>query len=221
MGTSNNLNGKTLNAIIDFDFIVNSELGLIRFIKSKYQDPRAFKLDILNKSDRDILSLLYSRNNYNPLSIISTEENMNDIDSLYNSFFENYKREIIDLSIAESSIVQFVRLTIQARSNYGINLSIAIKDDLEINEIRSHFNGFNSCIEKSEVNTIKARNPLYVKDYKFFIDNGIDEISDKNIYTSPRKYNIDYFVNTDSVLTRNNKFMLMGKDYSKGENKHV
>lgn len=40
------------------------------------------------------------------------------------------------------------------------------------------------------------------------------------IYTSPRKYNIDYFVNTDSILTRNNSFMLMGKDYSKGENKH-
>ena len=220
MGTSNNLNGKTLNAVIDFDFIVNSELGLIRFIKTKFQDQRAFKLDILNKSDRDILSLLYSRNNYNPLSIISTEENMNDIDGLYYSFFENYKREIIDLSTAESSIVEFVRLTIAARTNYGINLTIAVNDELEENEIKSHFNGFNSCIYKSDSATIKVRNPLYVKDYKFFLDNGINEISDKNIYTSPRKYNIDYFVNNDTILTRNNSFMLMGKDYSKGENKH-
>lgn len=219
MPTINNLNGRTLNAIIDFDFIVNSELGLIRFIKSRYQDERAFKLDILNKSDRDILSLLYSRDNYNPLSVISTEENMHDIDALYASFFRHFKREIIDLSTAESSIVEFVRMVIAAKTNYGVSLSIAVKDDLEKKEIESHFNGFNVFIEKSEVDSIKAKNPLYVKDYKFFLDNGISELSDKKIYTSPRKYNMDYFINTDSILTRNNSFMLMGKDYSKGENK--
>ena len=220
MATTNNLNGRTLNAVIDFDFIVNSELGLIRFIKTRYQDERAFKLDILNKSDRDILSLLYSRDNYNPLSIISTEENMPDIDSLYNSFFESFKREIINLSTAETSIIRFIKLIIQSKSNYGINLSIAVNDDLEKDEIRSHFGGFNSFVEKSESRIIRAKDPLYVKDYKFFIDNGIDEISNKKIYTSPRKYNMDYFINNDIPLTRNNSFMLMGKDYSKGETKH-
>lgn len=220
MATTNNLNGRTLNAVIDFDFIVNSELGLIRFIKTRYQDERAFKLDILNKSDRDILSLLYSRDNYNPLSIISTEENIPDIDSLYNSFFESFKREIINLSTAETSIIRFIKLIIQSKSNYGINLSIAVNDDLEKDEIRSHFGGFNSFVEKSESRIIRAKDPLYVKDYKFFIDNGIDEISNKKIYTSPRKYNMDYFINNDIPLTRNNSFMLMGKDYSKGETKH-
>ena len=74
-----NLNGKILAPLIDFDFIVNTELGLIRFIREQYQDDRAFKLDILNKSDREILSLLYSRLNYNPLSIISTDNNSKNI----------------------------------------------------------------------------------------------------------------------------------------------
>ena len=88
----NNLNGRVLNAVIDFDFIVNTELGLVRFIRDNFQDDRVFDLDVLNKSDREILSLLCSRDNPNPLSIISTQENMRDIDPLYNSFFINYKK---------------------------------------------------------------------------------------------------------------------------------
>jgi len=78
-----NLNGRTVNSVIDFDLIVNTDIGLIRFIRENYKDPRAFRLDILEKSDREILSLLSSRENINPLSVISTEENMHDIDGLY------------------------------------------------------------------------------------------------------------------------------------------
>ena len=86
MEGSNNLNGRVLSALIDFDLVVNTELGLIRFIRENFQDDRAFNLETLNKSDREILSLLYSRKNENPLSIISTEDNLGDIDKLYNFF---------------------------------------------------------------------------------------------------------------------------------------
>ena len=78
----NNLNGRVLNAVIDFDFIVNTELGLVRFIRDNFQDDRVFDLDVLNKSDREILSLLCSRKNPNALSIISRRENMWGIDPL-------------------------------------------------------------------------------------------------------------------------------------------
>ena len=72
-------NGKTLHTLLDFDFIVNTELGLIRLIREEYRDSRAFNMDIVDKSDREILSLLSSRKNSNPLSIISTDENFDDI----------------------------------------------------------------------------------------------------------------------------------------------
>ena len=64
------MEGKKLSALIDYDFIVNTEFGLIRFIREFYQDEDVFDLNVLNKSDREILSLLYSRTHYNPLSII-------------------------------------------------------------------------------------------------------------------------------------------------------
>ena len=212
---SNNLNGKVLNAVIDFDFIVNTDMGLIRFIKNKYQDPKAFKLDILNKSDRELLSLLYLRENPNPLSIISVEENMNNIDALYNSFFEEYKQKIIDVSTAEKKIVSFVNMVLVAKSNFGINPSIAVRDDIEKEEIRKHFN-FSIFTDKKDIISIKTKDPFYIKDYRFFTDNGInaDDIINRKIYTSPTKYNMNYIANPKSKFSTYNEFILMGKDYS-------
>lgn len=211
---NNNLNGRTLNAAIDFDFIVNTDMGLIRFIRNNFQDSRAFNLDVLNMGDRIILSLLYLRVFPNPLSIISTEENFNDIDKLYDSFFENYKQDIIDLSLAENAIVDFVHMVTIARSNFGINPFIFVRDEIEKQEIVKHFN-FTQFVNKSDTIGIKSKDPYYIKDYRFFLDNGIKvtDIEHKKIYTSPMQYNINYFEENESPLTRNNAFMLMGKDW--------
>ena len=65
---NNNLNGHVVNSVIDFNMIVNTDIGLIKFIQDSYQDNRVFKLEDINRSDREILSLLYSRKNSNPLS---------------------------------------------------------------------------------------------------------------------------------------------------------
>ena len=92
-----NLSGRVLNTLIDFNLLVDTDIGLIRFIRNNFQDDRVFKLDIVNKSDRYILSLLYSRENWNPLSIISTEDNIKDIDKLYKSFFDEYKQDILKI----------------------------------------------------------------------------------------------------------------------------
>jgi len=220
METGGNLNGKVLNPLVDFDFIVNTELGLIRFIRENYQDDRAFKLDVLNKSDREILSLLSSRTNPNPISIISTEENMNDIDDLYNSFFETHKLDIIKRSTAEQSTMRFMNLMIDAGYNYGINGYIAVKDELERSEIISHF-GRANIIEKSDKHGILSKDPFYVRDYRFFIEtNIVDEIKQKKIYIPPKTYSLNYFEYVENRLTRNNVFVLTGKDYrlNKGEN---
>ena len=210
----NNLNGRVLNAVIDFDFIVNTELGLVRFIRDNFQDDRVFDLDVLNKSDREILSLLCSRDNPNPLSIISTQENMCDIDPLYNSFFINYKKEIISKSVSERNILGFVSLVLSSGTNMGINCSISIRDDLEKEQIISHFKRF-SFIYKSETSSIKSKDVFYIKDFNFFTDTniGYDDITHKKIYISPRKYTLDFIKSSDSKLATTNVFVEIGKNY--------
>lgn len=219
MAQEKHLNGRTLNAVIDFDLIVNTELGLIRFIRENYQDAKAFNLETLNKSDKEILSLLFSRKNENPLSIISTEENLGDIDKLYDSFFENYKQDIIDHSNSDSTIFKFVNYVVHSSSNFGVNAFIATTDDIESKSITSHFGIKARTIQKLDAGNITTKDMYYIKDYRFFTKINLeDKIAGKKIYMSPRQYNIDYFENVVNSLTSRNVFILFGKDYShKGE----
>ena len=212
-----NLSGRVLATLIDFNLLVDTDIGLIRFIRNNFQDDRAFKLDILNKSDRSILSLLYSRENWNPLSIISTEENIKDIDKLYKSFFSNYKRDILKLSSTQKSLNNFVELMFHNSSNFGINPSIYIEDELEEYEIQRFFE-INGFINTKDKKTLKSRDVYYVKDYRFFTKNHIENtIVQKKIYISPRKYNIIYLQNHSNRLVNYNDIISIGKDYSQEE----
>ena len=199
-------NGKTLHAVIDFDFIVNTELGLIRLIKEEYRDSRAFKLDILDKSDRSILSLLSSRNNHNPLSIISTEENMNDIDELYKNFIDTKYLDIIGHSVSSKKIVTFMNMMIiVGKGNSGSDTVIQVHNDIQEKFIKTAFNIKGEKIDASEI--LDGKDPIYVKDYTYFLENPfLQLVSYKNVYLFDRKYNIDYISNTNSILTKNNKF---------------
>ena len=168
---NNNLNGHVVNSVIDFNMIVNTDIGLIKFIQDSYQDNRVFKLDDINRSDREILSLLYSRKNPNPLSEFVNEEFIGEIDSLYKSFFDSYKQEILDHSIIFSNIYKFVSMATANGINLGINTAIAIRDDLEEKELDKHFNIANFLNKDSDKSLIIRREAFYINDYLFFNKN--------------------------------------------------
>ena len=199
---SNNLNGRMMNALIDFSFIVNTDIGLIRFIRDQFADERAFNLNTLSKSDREILSLLSCRNNWNPLSIISVENNLSNIDKLYNSFFRDYKKEIINLSITKNNIYDFANTMILAGSGNGFHTKIFVEDDYEKQFISKHFKRV-IYINRKDRDTIQSMDPYYVKDYRFFVEHKFN-ISGKNIYVYNYPYNIEFFKNQESKLTRTN-----------------
>ena len=199
---SNNLNGRMMNALIDFNFIVNTDIGLIRFIRDQFADERAFNLNTLSKSDREILSLLSCRNNWNPLSMVSVQDNLSNIDKLYNSFFRDYKKEIINLSITKNNIYDFVNTMILAGSGNGFHTKIFVEDDYEKQFISKHFKRV-IYINKKDKETIQTMDPYYVKDYRFFVEHKFN-ISGKNIYVYNYPYNIEFFKNQESKLTRTN-----------------
>lgn len=219
MDISNNLNGRVLTAIIDFDLIVNTELGLIRFIRENFQDERAFNLEILNKSDSEILSLLFSRKNENPLSIISVDENLDSIDKLYESFFTSYEEEIINRSNSDSSIFGFAKLAADSGQNFGTTVFFGVKNDIQRKSLIDHFGNIRA-VSKTEPGDVISKDIYYIKDYRFFTDVKLqDKVSKKKIYFSPRRYNLDYFENVINSLTSRNVFATFGKDYSKLESK--
>ena len=214
------INGKPINILIDFDLIIESDFGLIKFIQQNYMDERAFKLDILNSPDQKIIELLYSRENRNPLSIISTDENLDNIDNLYQSFFETYKREILRLSITQKSINTFLRLMGEGSTNLGIAPNIAVNDDIEKKFIEHRYDGFN-FVYKNDIDTIASKDAFYIKDYAIFQNVPIETIRGKKIYLLPLEYSINRFTNPQSpeyILNEVNEFVLFGIDYRKKEN---
>lgn len=221
MDGSNNLNGRVLSVLIDFDLVVNTELGLIRFIRDNFQDDRAFNLETLNKSDREILSLLYSRKNENPLSIISTEDNLGDIDKLYKSFFDSYEKEIIEHSNSDATIFKFIQLVVGSGANFGTMTYFAVRNDMQKDSLIAHF-GPLKTVSKDDPSSVMGKDIYYIKDYRLFTDLNLqDKISRKKIYLSPRQYNIDYFENVVNSLTSRNVYAKFGKDYSKGDENNV
>ena len=214
-----NLGGRVLSTLIDFNFLVDTDIGLIRFIREKFQDDRVFKLDILNKSDRYILSLLYSRLNWNPLSIISTEENLPDIDELYKSFFDTYKKDIIHRSLTYKNINLFISMMFANCNNLGINPVIFVNDKLEEEEIYRFFN-IRKTTDNKDKRNLASKDVYYVKDYIFFTNNNLTDIVQKKIYISPKRYNAIYIRDTDNNLALYNEFVSIGKNYSNyGEDK--
>lgn len=212
------MEGKKLSALIDYDFIVNTEFGLIRFIREFFQDEDVFDLNVLNKSDREILSLLYSRTHYNPLSIImkkimkTDEEHEKYMKMVYDGYFNEYKKEIIEASVTSESILNFVRLMLGSKVN---NTSICIKDDIEQSNIKACFGKCNT-VKISDIPYIKSFDVFYVKDYKFFTDNNL-KLNGKNLYFTNRKYNLLFLKNNPSYF-HNDGITIMGKYHIKGEN---
>ena len=205
------MEGKKLSALIDYDFIVNTEFGLIRFIREFYQDEDFFDLDVLNKSDREILSLLYSRSNYNPLSIICRNSNTDFFSQLYDGFFDEYKKEIIGASTTSTSIVNFIKMMLTSSVS---NVSICVRDDIEEENMKAYFKRCNT-IRRNNVSYIKTFDVFYVKDYKFFTDNEYRP-QGKNIYLTNRKYNLLFLQNGNNYFY-NNSVTIVGKYHYKGE----
>ena len=182
MSTTNiNLSGRILSTLIDFNFLVDTDIGLIRFIRENFQDNRAFKLD-----------------------------------ELYNSFFENYKKDILYRSLTYTKINTFIIMLFDKANIIGVNPGIYVKDDLEADEITRFF-GINKLIETEEKRTLSSREVYYVKDYKFFTDHELTDIVQKKIYISPRAYNALYIRDNVNNLTRYNEFIPIGTNYSRKE----
>lgn len=199
------MEGKTLKVLIDFDFIVDTDIGLLKFIRDKYskeEQPFKFKEDKINKSDRELLSLLYFRKNWNPLTVISDNISTTELDNIYNTLFKEYEEDILRHSISNKRIYAFIHTTINTK-NSGIQPYVCSRTELERNTLSKAFKHI-QYIPYTDKNTIKSMDLFYVKDYRFFTDSNLT-VSHKNIYCIDNKYNTDYFENTPSVLTRTNQ----------------
>lgn len=211
-------NGKTIHAIIDFDFIINTDIGIIRFIRDKYSTNKELDQEILNKRDRYLLSLLYTRENINPLSIIVKDGSPLNIDNLYKGLLNQWNESILKYSLVDESTLTFIRTLAELNAGSGVAYKVSVKSDIEERII-------SKLVEKVNVKRISAQDileadTLYFRDYSFLERYNVDpiKVKHKTLYTTSRLYNINYFNEHEELLKNNVVYSMENTRFMEKEN---
>jgi len=211
-------NGKTIHAIIDFDFIINTDIGVIRFIRDKYSTNKELNQEILNKRDRYLLSLLYTRENINPLSIIVKDGSPLNIDNLYKGLLNQWNESILKYSLVDESTLTFIRTLAELNAGSGVAYKVSVKSDIEERII-------SKLVEKINVKRISAQDileadTLYFRDYSFLERYNVDpiKVKHKTLYTTSRLYNINYFNEHEELLKNNVVYSMENTRFMEKEN---
>jgi hypothetical protein len=185
--------------LIAFNGIVDIEIGLIRLIAKKYLDPKMFDIDFLvNSSIRDLVKKLYTRENPNPLTVISNAE-LSELDELYDDFITNYYDEILQCA-TETELFSQIMIW---REIGNIHSTILCRNSTEMDFLKRH-----KLLSKMQAVTISdAGLDLFPQYYfKSINDSYIETISNKDIkaktvYIARYQFNLS----KDKEGSKNNK----------------
>lgn len=208
------LQGKILNPLICFDTIFSKEMGLIKMIQSTCVENKLFDLkSIQNKSDREILSLLQSRDNPNPLSIFQFN---GDIDEIYEDMTDHYYETILN----ESPFTDFGYPVIAYVSSMFDNIDpyILVSSEMEEDKVRGikELKNANIIINDSvDVTCFGSVDPYYINSYTDLYSDNLqdifyDKMIGKNIYLSNVPYNYEFIKAGEyGKLSNKNEFTLI------------
>lgn len=182
-----NINGKVLSPLISFDMLFDTSMGFVNFVKKFCTDERFDMNKIKSMSDREILSLAYSRKNANPLSILPIDSTV-DLNECLLLFFTKYYEKVLQLS----PFTDFGYVAIMMGSNRfdGIKPYILVKNDKEVSKIRSVKDLQNmNIVYLSDVEGM-VFDPYYILSYNdLYAYRDILKYDGKNIYISSHEFN--------------------------------
>lgn len=100
------LNIYTLHPLIDFNMLVDTDMGLIRYVVEEYPNEDIFDLDrVLNITFQQLVGKLYYRQYKNPLYFLMRDESKKDfIDQCYKELLEEKMEEILNRSTGTEMI---------------------------------------------------------------------------------------------------------------------
>lgn len=228
MNNSNKVIGvKRLTPIIDFNCIVDTELGLIQLIYDQYYDLSVFNEDKFKMPINKILSELYYRKSKNPiipfLNEGITEE---DADEYYKQFMNTQYEEILNRSCGTN-----IQTLISSFNFSGeIFASILCHNELEKKFISGleEFNSNKIYIDEEFETNYKEFNQIYLR-YIDDLKKYLKQCLNKNIYLSSSNLNLMTnengeleFKDTEEIKILSsysyiNIYDLYNTDYLKGE----
>lgn len=191
------------NILVDFNIVIDTDLGLINMMKKEYNNTD-FVLDYINNmKDKVIIEQLLERTNKNPLSIIIKEEYKDSIDNLYKEFLEMEYDNILK----HSSVTDIMNLMNTYINTGAVHVDIICKNKLEeqlinnlnISQLKVIVEKDRSRIDLSDYDTI------FIKDYSDILN--FKGVIAKNIFIGNYKFNLE----DDNRIPLNDISLIVGK----------
>ena len=222
MATVKQLKPINTNVYIEFDMIVDIDVGIIKFIGEYFNDDRIFYSDIFDNDDNIIKGLLYDRQHYNPLTVPAINEDDSVLDDLYDQFIEKYKEEILTEYACVTTIVEFAAKLIFVDSYTAV--TFICKDKLEhdimkniMDQLKCNPKDYTILVTNNEEISVAEADALLIKYSKNLFN--YNKLEGKTIYLADLFCNIDNKVyedkhtkipNVDAVIyAENNEFKLI------------
>jgi len=184
----------TVVGCVTFDMVIDTDIGLLKFIQKNFNNPKIFYKSILD--ERDIIfmkHIMTERENKNPLLavMIDNTKYISDADSLYNQFMTQHYEEILELSVT-TGMFDIIR------RSYGVNdvvrFDIICKSECEKDLIIKRFNKYHirpsvKVVESYDKIDILPYGSIYVKDIRDILL--FPKIECKNVLIGNYKFNFE------------------------------
>ncbi len=174
--------------LIPFDVIVDTDVGLLRYIYNSYMDPEIFNKDFFfDKSIKQLVKELYKRKEVNPIHLCINPKYKKSCDTLYEQFIDECYEEILDLSVK----TEFYRLVGLFKADSDIKVNIVCNFTMEA-DILSKEELTKDCniIMRRDIKSVDKYEQFYFKKYND-INPYLKCMKAKSIYFAGYMFNFD------------------------------
>lgn len=180
-----------MTPLIPFNCIFDTDFGLLVLINKSYFDSSVFSVDFFHKNStiKDMVKVIYEREEENPLSVCILPEKKELEDELYNDFISKKYEDILRFSMTTE-----VYNTLELFKLYGdVKATIVCESEIEEQFLKKFKVTKNmQTIRIDELKEVNFYQQFFFKSINDFYCNMISEFIDtKAVYIADYKFNID------------------------------
>ena len=175
------------NILIEFDMVIDTDYGLIKMIKDKYNNPEYIDKKYLDLVENNVLIYsLVKRDIKNPLSLIINDKYKDSINKLLNEFYDNEYKNILEYS-HKTNIYDLINIYLMTNQ---ISINILCKNVLEEQFISNMDINITPITENdySKIN-IDKYDCIFIKDFNNILK--FKDVKVKNIYIARYSFNLE------------------------------
>lgn len=175
------------NVLFLFDSIINVDFGLLKLIKTEYNNSRFMMSQILNNDDNFFRLLLLTAEDTNPLKLVLNEESKDQADSLLSKFMNEEYYKILKYS--EKNTIYTILHNYIYSTDGAIDTTVLCTNQQQQQYISNLNHEIFTVVSKLDEFDITNYDAIFVKDIRDLLQ--IKNVTGKSLYILNYRTNFD------------------------------